>query len=124
MKWKSNRLDELFDIETDSFEEEFVFERSGDYAPWNKGVPHTEETKELISKKMKGRPSPHRGIKRTPEMNAAKSKAMTGKKRGPYKPRKKGLSEETKQKHRENALKRQRGASGQFINTGVGVINI
>ena len=41
----------------------------------------------------------------TEDMKKQISRTMTGRKRGPYKPRKKGLSEETKQKHRENALK-------------------
>jgi hypothetical protein len=54
-----------------------AFKESGRKPPvFNK--PHTEETKRKISEKKKG-------VKHTPEQNAAKSERQKGKKRGPYK---------------------------------------
>ena len=54
-----------------------TFKKSGRKPPeFNK--PHTEETKKKISEKKKG-------VKHTPEQNAAKSERQKGKKRGPYK---------------------------------------
>ena len=60
--------------------------------PWNKGIPCSEEQKQIQSKKMKGRP-------RSDEARAAISRGKMGKKRKPF-------SEETKKKISE-ATKRQ-----------------
>jgi hypothetical protein len=64
----------IFDIE-DGFYDSY----GEPLPPWNKGIPHTEETKRLISEKAKNRPSPRKGVT---------------------------LSEETKQKMREVKIKK------------------
>ena len=47
--------------------------------PWNKGIPHTEETKRLISEKAKQRPSSRKGAKLSDETKRKLSESHKGK---------------------------------------------
>lgn len=46
--------------------------------PWNKGIPHSEKTKQKMSELATGRPSPLKGIPKSEESKRHLSKIMTG----------------------------------------------
>ena len=84
----------IYDIE-DGFYDSY----GGPLPPWNKGIPHTEETKRLISEKAKLRPSSRKGAILSDETKRKISESKKGQNSGSNNPmygRK--HSDETKEK--------------------------
>lgn len=101
MTWFSFKtLDEFFDIPHNGDGCDIDFKTNTGFTPaWNKGIPHTEETKKLIGDKSRGRKhtqeTKDKMSKNQPktkinkgwcdEAKKRRSEMQKGKKRGPYK---------------------------------------